>query len=308
MTLRKGVVGTIAVVAAALCVCLCVGISFADEDYEPTTLGNDAYDNQVDLSNDIYVDGVDYTSQIANQNSDTVDQALAASVTIGTESDDASPILVTNETGKDITELGYTAEDGTDTGNILSGTLADGEDACWYFTYDEYTTYEYTNTNDDTYRVPINYTIEVTFDDGTTATFHDINVTGVRSINLCYSEEHSIYFVERTTITNHTPDPNLQYEISLASEEDTAEYDFYVNSAASTDRRQITESLGDVWMLDYTPQYTTIPLYNVKIMLYGQPEGEYTDGLYDELHWNSDDLTWRAFDFDGAADLESVGE
>lgn len=296
MKLKKATCGVAlsAALAASLGV---VGVALA-ADYEPTLLGNDSYTNQVDEINDYVVEGITYTSQIANQNADTVAEAEALSITIGSASDDASPILVTNSLGKTISEFSVRGSDeSTYPSNMMSASLSDGESACWYFVYD-YQEQTYTNHVGDTLYMPVNYYIQVTFDDGTTAEFHNINLNGVRTINLCWSDDYEVYYVERTTITNHTPDPTLYYEVNLAEEEDAEEFNFHVNSAGRLDALAYTESRGAAWSnLDHTPTQT-IEDFGIEIPLYGTSQGDYTDGLYDELRWNSDSLPWRDYNND----------
>lgn len=302
MNVRTGVAGTVCALAltAGLGAFAGTGAAWADGlSYSPTTLGNDSYDNQVDPRNDIGVQGEEYTGPIHDQNADTVAEARSQSITIGTASDDASPVLLTNATGKNIKELSVrSTTESAYPSNMLSASLSNGASACWYVTYDDYGTLSYTNNNGDTYAVPARYSFEATFDDGTTAEFHEVNANGLRTLTLKYSDDYGVYYVERTTITNHTPDPSLPYEVDRAAYGNDAEYNAYANSAASTDRRAITASRGDAWILDRPDITTEMSVYAITLPLYGEPSGDYTNGVYEPLYWNSDSLEWRAFDFE----------
>lgn len=134
---KKGKAAAGVTVAAALAVTVGAGAAVAaDMGYAPTTLGNSAYTNQVDVRNDCTVQAVRYTSCISNQNADSVDNAEGLSVKIGDASGDVSPIVVTNSLGKDIKELTFrTSDESSYPGNQLSATLADGQSAGWAFEY-----------------------------------------------------------------------------------------------------------------------------------------------------------------------------
>lgn len=285
-------------VAAALAVSAAggVGLSFAatGQDYAPTLLGNSAYTNQTDERNAYTVEAMNYLGPISSQNSDAAEEARAAAVQIGTASDDATPITVTNSLGKAVKEFTFrTSAESSYPSNQMSGQLAAGETAGWNFVYD-YTEYDYTNEAGVTSAVPINYLMQVTFDDGTTAEFHNVNMNGVRTINLCYSEDYGVYYVERTTITNHTPDPNLYYETNLAAYEGPdEEFDYHVNSAGAMGERMITESRGGDWRYAGHDPLPEIEDFGADIPLHGESDGDYADGLYEDLYWNADDLTWR---------------
>lgn len=304
MNVRKSVAGCACSVALAASLGAFAGTALAaDFDYAPDPLGNDSYTNQTDQRNDVTVQGMEYTSQIANQNSDEVSQAESASVTLGQKSDDAVPILLTNETGKNITALSVRGNsDSSYPANMLSGNLANGESAGWYFTYD-YNAETYTNHIGHDYLIPENFCIQATFDDGTTGEFHNVNMNGVRTVALEYSNDYGVYYVERTTITNHTPDPNLYYEANLQEYGNDAEFNFHVNSAAALDQRAVTATRGSHWILGAPENQSDLQIYAISLPLYGQPSADYTDGLYKDLYWNSDDLTWRAFDFENGFDI-----
>lgn len=293
---KKGKAAAGVTVAAALAVSMGAGAAIAaDTSYAPTTLGNSAYTNQVDARNDYTVQAVRYTSSISNQNADSVAEAQGLSAQIGSASGDASPIVVTNSLGKDIKEFTFRTSDAQSyPGNQLSGTLSDGQSAGWAFTYD-YGERSYTNSAGKTINMPKNYLLQVTFADGTTAVFHNVNMNGVRTLNLCYSADYGVYYVERTTITNHTPDPNLYYEANLAAYEGGAdEFDYHVNSAGRMGEFMYTASRSDgpVWSLEHEASQD-IPDTGIVPALHGESEGDGITPSYQELYWNSDDLTWR---------------
>ena len=109
---KKGKAAAGVTVAAALAVTVGAGAAVAaDMGYAPTTLGNSAYTNQVDVRNDYTVQAMRYTSCISNQNADSVDNAEGLSVKLGDASGDVSPIVVTNSLGKDIKEFTFKASD-----------------------------------------------------------------------------------------------------------------------------------------------------------------------------------------------------
>ena len=94
---KKGKAAVGVTVAAALAVTVGAGAAVAaDMGYAPTTLGNSAYTNQVDVRNDYTVQAMRYTSCISNQNADSVDNAEGLSVKLGDASDDVSPNVLTN--------------------------------------------------------------------------------------------------------------------------------------------------------------------------------------------------------------------
>ena len=236
-----------------------------------------------------------YTSCISNQNADSVDNAEGLSVKLGDASGDVSPIVVTNSLGKDIKEFTFkTSDESSYPGNQLSATLADGQSAGWAFEY-AYGERSYTNASGKTISMPKNYLLKATFADGTTAEFHNVNMNGVRTLNLCYSPDYSVYYVERTTITNHTPDPNLYYEANLASYEGGAEeFDYHVNSSGRMGDLMYTASRSDsaTWSLSHQPSQD-IPDMGIVPALHGESEGDGITDVYRDLYWNRDDLTWR---------------
>ena len=293
---KKGKAAAGVTVAAALAVSMGAGAAIAaDTSYAPTTLGNSAYTNQVDARNDYTVQAVRYTSSISNQNAETVAEAQGLSAQIGSASGDVSPIVVTNSLGKDIKEFTFrTSDTSSYPGNQLSGTLSDGQSAGWAFTYD-YGERSYTNSAGKTINMPENYLLQGTCADGTTAEFHNVNMNGVRTLNLCYSADYGVYYVERTTITNHTPDPNLYYEANLAAYEGGGnEFDYHVNSAGRMGEFMYTASRSDgpVWSLEHEVSQD-IPDTGIVPALHGESEGDGITPSYQELYWNSDDLTWR---------------
>lgn len=291
---KKGVAGAAVTMAVVVGVGAGAGLAIADDSYAPTVLGNDAYTNQVDVRNDYTVEAVNYTSPISDQNSESVADARALSTVIGQESDDASPIIVTNSLGKEIKELSIrTSDEASYPSNMMSGTLSDGGQAVWYLTYD-YAEQDYTNSVGATYKMPVNYLIKATLADGTTAEFHNVNMNGVRTLNLCYSDDYGVNYVERTTITNHTPDPNLYYEANLASYANGIdEFNYHVNSGGALTERMITESRGGAWRYAGHDPLPDIEDYGIDTPLLGEPSGDYTDDLYNSLYWNADGLTWR---------------
>lgn len=291
---KKGKAVAGATVAAALAVSMGAGAAIAaDTSYAPTTLGNSAYTNQVDARNDYTVQAMRYTSSISHQNADTVAEAQGLSAQIGSASGDVSPIVVTNSLGKDVKEFTFrTSDTSSYPGNQLSGTLADGQSAGWAFAYD-YGERTYTNQAGKTISMPKNYLMQVTFADGTTAEFHNVNMNGVRTLNLCYSADYGVYYVERTTITNHTPDPNLYYEANLAAYEGGEdEFDYHVNSGGRMGDLMYTESRGFPWDLAHEVSQD-IPDMGIVPPLHGESEGDGITAVYQDLYWNSDDSTWR---------------
>lgn len=293
---KKGKAAVGVTVAAALAVTVGAGAAVAaDMGYAPTTLGNSAYTNQVDVRNDYTVQAMRYTSCISNQNADSVDNAEGLSVKLGDASGDVSPIVVTNSLGKDIKEFTFkTSDESSYPGNQLSATLADGQSAGWAFEY-AYGERSYTNASGKTISMPKNYLLKATFADGTTAEFHNVNMNGVRTLNLCYSPDYSVCYVERTTITNHTPDPNLYYEANLASYEGGAkEFDYHVNSSGRMGDLMYTASRSDsaTWSLSHQPSQD-IPDMGIVPALHGESEGDGITDVYRDLYWNRDDLTWR---------------
>lgn len=269
---KKGKAVAGATVAAALAVSMGAGAAIAaDTSYAPTTLGNSAYTNQVDARNDCTVQAMRYTLSISHQNADTVAEAQGLSAQIGSASGDVSPIVVTNSLGKDVKEFTFrTSDTSSYPGKQLSGTLSDGQSAGWAFVYD-YGERTYTNQAGKTISMPKNYLMQVTFADGTTAEFHNVNMNGVRTLNLCYSADYGVYYVERTTITNHTPDPNLCYEANLAAYEGGEdEFDYHVNSGGRMGDRPCAG--GKVKGVEYEREY--------------RENGRFHAGLLSEQRWN----------------------
>ncbi len=322
MSLKKGALSLATV--ALLATVMGAGLAFADEDYTPTTLGNPDYDNQVDLVNGVYVSGIDYTDSMSQQNVDTLEAAAALSNQFGTEGGDAYALTVINKLDQDIVkleakELGES--DYTDLG-LTSAIEANGGEACWWYTQ-TYTEVSVTNRSGDTYVMPTTTTYRATLEDGTTVEFHDVNMKGVLTLAFLYSDEYDVNYVERTTVTNHTPDPTLYYETNLArgyaddSEETytAEEFNYHVNSAVRMGDLQITESRGGGWdsNLPDLEDLDYILDFGVYTPLYGEPSGDYTDGTYEYLYWNRHSIVWRQTNGDAgtegeAEDVEGAGE
>ncbi|MBQ6585447.1 MAG: hypothetical protein IJH83_01405 [Coriobacteriales bacterium] len=323
MNLRKGVVG--AAISVAMIAGLGAALAYADESYKATTLGNPDYTNYVDLRNDIYVDGMNYVGSIGSQNADTVDAAAALTNQFGTQGEDAYALTVINKLDQPITKLeikplGQTSF--TDLG--LTSSIAAGDKACWWYTQ-EYDEVEVTNRAGKTYVMPINYTFQATLADGTVAVFHDVNMKGVLSLGFRYSADYEVFYVERTTVTNHTPDPTLYYEYNLArgfsDESDEVytaeEFNYHVNSSVRLANRMFTASRSDgtIWEVavpnwedvDYSPDF------GVYVPLYGEPSQDYTDGTYEHVYWNPQLIIWRITNGDAgvwgeAGEVAGAGE
>lgn len=298
MVPRKAVCGIALSATIALGMGAFASTGYALTDWEPTLLGNDEYTNQIDTVNDYGVEGIYYTAQIAEQNSDEVAATRALDITIGTDGDNVSPVKVTNSTGKNIKELTFRwSDESSYPANSLSSALANGKSACWFYEV-AYGEYAEENQVGITYQVPANMMIKATFDDGTTAEFHNLNMSALRTVNLCYSKDYGVYYVERTTITNHTPDPNLYYEVNLSEYTGTdEEFNFHVNSGARMGELCYTESRGFPWHVGHGT-LQTITDYGIELPLYGEPSGDYTDGVYSSLYWNSNNLPWRGYNND----------
>lgn len=305
----------------------CAMAAYAADDYQPTTLGNPDYTNYIDPRNDITVEGMTYIGPISAQNVDTMDAAAALPNQFGTKTDKAYPLTVTNKLGVAITKIAMRADDQaayTDLG--LASPIASGAAACWWYTQ-EYREYTVTNMADVSYVTPVNYYFLVTCADGSTFEVHAINLKGVLTLAFCWSDDYQVHFVERTTITNHTPDPNLLYEFNLARgyADDTPmvytaeEFNYHVNSAIRMDVRMITEARGGGWDdaimgwhmegkdFDYSPDF------GVYVQLYGEPSQAYTDGTYAHLYWNARLIQWRetngdAGDWGEAGPVAGAGE
>lgn len=269
------------------------GTGFA-QDYAPTLLGNNSYSNQIDPRNAYDVEGVYYIGSISRQNADTVAQAKEFSTVIGgTETDTSSPIIVTNDLDKSI--VSFSIRDSSETafsGNMLSGSLGDGESAVWNYEY-AYSEETRTNSIGKSIVMPVNYTIQVAFENGETAEFHDINMNGVRTIALCWSDEYQVYYVERTTITNHTPDPNLYYEANRASESDKEEFNLHVNSAGNLGQYSYNTARGGAWNTGQHEPTQTIADFGIDLPLFGYHIADFNDEVYGPIAWNSDNLVWR---------------
>ena len=304
MKLRRG----IACVGLSLALGLgATALAFAAEDYVPTTLGNPDYTNYTDLRNDIYVDGMTYVGPISAQNVDTMDAAAALTNQFGTKTDASYALTVINKLDQAITKITVRANgESTYTDLGLASPIPAGGKACWWYTQ-EYREYKVTNTEGVSYVSPVNYFFRVTTADGNTFEVHAVNMKGVLTLAFCWSDAYEVNFVERTTITNHTPDPTLLFEYNLArgyaADSDFVytpeEFDYHVNSAVRMESRQITESRGGGWDwqinewhaqnkdFDYSPDF------GVYVPLYGEPSQAYTDGTYAHLYWNARLIQWR---------------
>lgn len=281
--------------AAALVAGLTAGAANAsDSNYVPTLLGNDSYTNQADARNDYVVEGIEYTSPISSQNADTVASAKSLGVTMGDASDAALPIVVENNLDQAVTSISWRTSSTDEFVDLkLSGTLESGAQACWYYE-PAYAEQQFENELGSSYVMPQNYTLRAVLADGATAEFHDINLNGVRTVTMCYSPDYDVNYVERTTITNHTPDPNLYYEATLAGYDgDAFTLNYHVNSSASMNGRMFTASRGSAWETgEHTPTQT-IEDFGIVPPLYGYFSSDFNDGFFDISRWNSDDLTWR---------------
>lgn len=275
------------------------GTAFADLSYTPTTLGNSSYTNQVDKLNDISVDGASYTSSISKENSETQQQASSESIQLGQATDTSTPVLVTNSLDSDITGFAVHTTATKDFGeNLLSGgSIASGGTAGWNVEEGTYTESKVTDKNGVTVQVPDNYMIQATLSDGTKAVFHNVNMAGVESVELCYSKHYKVYYVRTTTLTNHTPDPDINYEVSLKKGE---EANFITHTAARyAADKEITASRGGGWdkqnlkLLSGKGDFSEVLDFGVYVPLYGEPSEDYTDGAYQDLYWNPDQHLWR---------------
>lgn len=321
MNLRKGVVGV--TVSAVLAAGLSAGVAAADESYQPTLLGNADYTNYIDLRNDIYVDGMTYVGPISSQNADRLAATAALGNQFGSQEEGSYALCVINKLDQAITKLGIKASDETSFTDLgLAADIAPGDEACWWYTQ-EYRDYAVTNRSNKEYVTPVTYTFQATLADGATAEFHDVNLKGVLSLALCFSDTYDVNFVERTTVTNHTPDPTVLYEYNrargFAADSDTKytpeEFAYHVNSAVRMDDRQITESRGGGWD-ESVPLWSDVayaPDFGVYVPLYGEPSEDYTDGTYDYLFWNPNLITWRVSNGDAgtwkqAGEVEGAGE
>lgn len=321
MNLRKGAAG--AAVSVALVCGLSVNVAVADENYKPTTLGNTDYTNYVDLRNDIYVDGMTYVGSISAQNSDTIDETSALSNQFGEQSESSYALRVTNKLEQAISALAIKGSDETSFTDLgLNNNIESGEEACWWYTQ-QYRETSITNRSKTEYTTPVTYTIQAKLADGSTIDFHEVNMTGVLTLTLRYSDEYKVNYVERTTVTNHTPDPTLLYEYNLsrgyADDSDTKyspeEMAYHVYSAVRMDDRMITESRGGGWDAS-VPNWSDVsyaPDFGVYVPLYGEPNEDYTNGTYSHLLWNAKNITWRVTNGDAgvwheAGDVEGAGE
>ena len=322
MNLRKGAAGVVA--SVVLVSGIVAGIAFADENYQPTLLGNSSYSNHVDLKNDIYVDGINYVGAMSGQNSDYLDETASLSNQIGSQAGDAYALRVINKLSANITTLEVMGDDQTSYTKLeLGSSIAAGEEACWWYAQ-EYREYKITNQSGKEYTTPANTTFRATLDNGSTVIFHNVNMNGVLSLAFCYSDDYGVNFVERTTLTNHTPDPTVYYEYNLlrgySDDTDTTytakEFNYHVNSAVRMGDRMFTESRGSGWEVGLPENWESVdysPDFGVYVPLYGEPSGEYTDGTYAYLYWNPQLILWRQTNGDAgtwgqAGEVSGAGE
>ena len=321
MNLRKGVVGLAA--STAVVVGLTAGLAFADESYKPTMLGNPDYTNYIDVRNGIYVDGMTYVGPMSAQNADMLTETAALPLQMGAQQDDAYALRVINKLDQAVTKLSLMATDEAAPVDLgLPSDLAAGDAACWWYVQ-EYRDQPVTNRSGMEYVTPVNYLVQATLADGSVVEFHDVNLKGVLTLALCHSDAYGIDYVERTTLTNHTPDPTLLYEYNRVRgyADDSPEtytpeeFSYHVNSAVRMDDRQITESRGGGWDAN-VPLWSEVsyaPDFGVYVPLYGEPSEGYTDGTYDYLFWNPTLMTWRVSNGDAgtwkqAGEVEGAGE
>lgn len=308
MNVRRGALGTTCALAMAASLGAFAATGWADVspatyDYEPTLLGNSSYTNQDDARNAFTVEGTGYLSAIASQNADTVAEARSQKLTIGQDGEGVSPILVMNNTGKEI--VGFTYKDTNDSSyqaNLLPSAFEDGAKLGWFWktVYDEA---RFENSAGASYVMPVNYTFELTFSDGETAELHNVNLNGVRTLEFCYSADYDVFYLNRTTITNHTPNRSLYYEVSLREDVESGAYtaeqiDQHINSSAALGTRMFTEARGQAWMHAGHGALPTFEDYGSETMLPGEPTGDFATAIYQELYWNSDNLIWRGWNND----------
>lgn len=297
MSKKRGVAVATVITTAAL-VGATAGVSYADLSYTPTTLGNPDYTNYVDPLNDIQVDGINAAMSISQQNAETIAQASEASVQLGAVTDTSTPVLLTNSLGQAITSFAFHTTATDEYGeNLLSGELAADEQAGWNVEEGDYTESTITNKNGVTVQIPDNYMIQVTLADGTVAEFHNVKMEGVQTVELCYSEDYKVFYVNVTRLGQHTPDPSLNYELDIAAGK---EANFIYNTAARyAADKQITESRGGGWdeenlsLTSGSTDWSHILDFGVYVPLYGEPSLDYTDGVYEDLYWNPDLHLWR---------------
>ncbi len=324
MNLRKGAFSL--ATAALLATVLGAGVAFADESYTPTTLGNPDYTNYVDLRNGIYVDGMEYVGSMSQQNVDTLEAAAALPNQFGQQGGTAYALTVINKLDQNITklavkELGQSSF--TDLG-LSSPISANGGMACWWYTQ-TYKEVNVTNQAGITRVMPVTYTYQATLADGTVVEFHDVNMKGVLTLAFRYSDEYEVNYVERTTITNHTPDPTLLYEYNLSRgyADDTdkvytaEEFNYHVNSAIGMGTRMYTasRSYGPTWEVG-VPKWSDVdysPDFGVYVPLYGEPSGDAFNASYEHVFWNRLLVQWRETNGDAgtwgeAGDVEGAGE
>ena len=265
------------------------GASAYAADYQPST-ADSRYGNVLDVRNGIGISGIDLACSNGEANARTVAAASELDA-IGTAGDQTSPIVFANGLDQAITSLSVKASGDADFGsNVLSGALQPGDSLCWNWVYDGKLT-DHENKWSQSFKMTPTYTFRATLSDGTQATFHTVNMNGVRTVDFKHSDSYGVYYVERTTITNHTPDPNLYYEVQYAAEgADEETVNQWINGSAY--QGDATED-----MAFSSPQYTgaTYDSLAASINLYGVPcENDKLYQVYEPISWNRDDLVWSS--------------
>lgn len=258
-------------------------------DYQPAT-ADSRYANVVDARNDLGVAAINLTCSNGQANAQAIAQAQGLDA-IGATDADASPILFTNGLDKAITELSVKAPGDVDfSGNVLSQAMQPGDALCWMWKYDGALT-DHVNAWGQSFKMTPTYTFKATLADGTQAVLHNVNMNGVRTLAVKHSTDYGVYFVERTTITNHTPDPNLFYEISYAEQganEETVNQWF--NGAAYQGDASSAPAAS-------SPQYTGAAYDSLaaRTTLCGVPsENDALRKAYEGLNWNGNGVAWSS--------------
>lgn len=310
MSKKRGVAVATVLTTAAL-VGATAGVSYADLSYAPTTLGNPDYTNYVDPLNDIQVAGIDATTSISRQNAETQQLAAEQALQLGAITDVTTPVLLTNRLDQPIPALAFhTTATGEYGENLLTGQLEAGASAGWNVDESAYSESTVTNKHGVTAQIPDNYLIQATLADGTVAEFHNVNMAGVETVDLCYSADYEVFYVTVTRINQHTPDPNINYELDVAAGK---EANFQTNSAARyAADKEITASRGGGWdtenlkLTSGGTDWSHILDFGVYVPLFGEPSLDYTDGVYEELYWNPDQHLWRGTNGDTGTWSEAV--
>lgn len=265
------------------------GASAYAADYQPAT-ADDRYDNVLDARNAIGIAGIDLACSNGQANADAVAAAVRLDA-IGQAGDKTSPIVFTNGLDQTIVSLSVRASGDADFGgNVLPGKLASGDALCWNWAYDGKLT-DHENKWGQSFKMTPTYTFRATLADGSEAVFHMVNMNGVRTVDFKHSDSYGVYFVERTTVTNHTPDPNLFYEVQYAAEgADEETVNQWINGASY-------QGAADEPQAFSSPQYTGAAYDSLaaSINLYGVPcENDKLYQVYEPISWNRDGLTWSS--------------